>query len=97
MTKKTTDNQQELNRAPRSADTRESLESRKPCSPSTLETPEPPEGYEYRWIRAEIANQPDKKNVMSRLREGFELVRAEKFKILNYQRFRMENILELLV
>jgi|TARA_Y100000114_G_C11626112_1_gene262069 hypothetical protein len=78
MTKKTTNKEQEFNRAPRSADTRESLESRKPWQrPSTLETPEPPEGYEYRWIRAEIANQPDKKNVMSRLREGFELVRAE--------------------
>tara|TARA_R100000773_G_scaffold43907_1_gene43409 strand:- start:1028 stop:1408 length:381 start_codon:yes stop_codon:yes gene_type:complete len=42
-----------------------------------LETPPAPEGYEYRWIRAEIVGQEDKKNVSSRLREGFDLVRAE--------------------
>jgi hypothetical protein len=42
-----------------------------------LETPPAPEGYTYRWIRAEIVGQEDKKNVMSRLREGFELVHAD--------------------
>ena len=42
-----------------------------------LETPPAPEGYEYRWIRAEIVGQEDKKNVTARLREGFDLVRAE--------------------
>ena len=66
------------NRAPRSADTRATSEARKPWRPpSMLETPPPPEGYTYRWIRAEIVGQEDKKNVMSRLREGFELVRKE--------------------
>ena len=66
------------NRTDRSADTRESQESRNPCQPPTmLETPEPPEGYAYRWIRAEVLNSPDHKNIMSRQREGFELVRAE--------------------
>ena len=39
--------------------------------------PDAPEGYEYRWIRAEIVGQEDKKNVTARLREGFDLVRAE--------------------
>ena len=65
-------------RTPRSADTRATSEARKPWRPpSMLETPPPPEGYTYRWIRAEIVGQEDRKNVMSRLREGFELVRKE--------------------
>ena len=42
-----------------------------------LEIPDAPEGYEYRWIRAEIVGQEDKKNITARLREGFDLVRAE--------------------
>jgi hypothetical protein len=66
------------NRAPRSAETRAKQVARKPWRPpSMLETPPAPEGYTYRWIRAEIVGQEDKKNVMSRLREGFELVRIE--------------------
>jgi|TARA_R100000030_G_scaffold4054_4_gene2867 hypothetical protein len=66
------------NRTPRSAETRAKSNARKPWRPpSMLETPPAPEGYEYRWIRAEIVGQEDKKNVSSRLREGFDLVRAE--------------------
>ena len=66
------------NRAPRSAETRAKQVARKPWRPpSMLETPPAPEGYTYRWIRAEVVGQEDKKNVMSRLREGFELVRIE--------------------
>ena len=54
------------------------MNARKPWRPpSMLETPPAPEGYTYRWIRAEIVGQEDKKNVMSRLREGFELVTAD--------------------
>ena len=66
------------NRVSRSADTREASDSRKPWAPpSMLETPPAPPGYVYRWIRAEVLNSDDKKNVMSRTREGFELVRSE--------------------
>jgi len=66
------------NRTDRSADTRASSTARKPWRPpSMLETPPSPEGYTYRWIRAEVVGQEDKKNVMSRLREGFDLVRIE--------------------
>ena len=62
----------------RSADTRESQDARKPWAPpSMLETPPAPPGFIYRWIRAELLNEDDKKNVMSRTREGFELVRSE--------------------
>ena len=68
----------DLNRTPRSADTRAKKVARKPWSPpSMLDTPPPPEGYSYRWIRAEIVGNEDRKNVTSRLREGFDLVRAE--------------------
>ena len=66
------------NRTPRSAETRAKSTARKPWRlPSMLDAPPAPEGYEYRWIRAEIVGQEDKKNVSSRLREGFDLVRAE--------------------
>ena len=72
------DNKKTNNRTPRSADTRATMNARKPWRPpSMLETPPAPEGYTYRWIRAEIVGQEDKKNVMSRLREGFELVHAD--------------------
>ena len=36
-----------------------------------------PDGFRYRWIRAEVVGFQDTKNVTSRLREGYELVRAE--------------------
>ena len=76
--KQMTEDNKTNNRTPRSADTRADMNARKPWRPpSMLETPPPPEGYSYRWIRAEIVGQEDKKNVMSRLREGFELVRIE--------------------
>ena len=73
-----TEDKKTNNRAPRSAETRAKDTARKPWRPpSMLETPPSPEGYTYRWIRAEVVGQEDKKNVMSRLREGFDLVRIE--------------------
>ena len=66
------------NRTSRSAETRAKDTARKAWRPpSMLETPPAPEGYTYRWIRAEIVGQEDRKNVTSRLREGFDLVKAE--------------------
>ena len=71
-------NIEQNNRTPRSAETRAKDTARKPWRPpSMLETPPAPEGYSYRWIRAEIVGQEDRKNVTSRLREGFDLVKAE--------------------
>ena len=68
----------EQNRTSRSADTRAKKDARKPWRPPTmLDTPPAPDGYTYRWIRAEVVGQEDRKNVTSRLREGFDLVRAE--------------------
>jgi len=73
-----TDNTDKQNRTSRSADTRATKAARKPWSPpSMLDTPPAPEGYTYRWIRAELVGAEDKKNVTSRMREGFDLVRSE--------------------
>ena len=45
--------------------------------PSSLDAPPAPDGFRYRWIRAESVGFQDTKNITSRLREGYELVRAE--------------------
>ena len=45
--------------------------------PSALDAPPAPDGFRYRWIRAESVGFQDTKNISGRLREGYELVRAE--------------------
>ena len=45
--------------------------------PSALDAPPAPDGFRYRWIRAEVVGFQDTKNITSRIREGYELVRAE--------------------
>ena len=45
--------------------------------PSSLDAPPAPDGFRYRWIRAESVGFQDTKNVSGRLREGYELVRSE--------------------
>ena len=45
--------------------------------PSSLDAPPAPDGFRYRWIRAEVVGFQDTKNITGRLREGYELVRAE--------------------
>ena len=68
----------DLNRTPRSADTRADKVARKPWSPpSKLDAPAAPEGYTNRWIRAETVGVEDRGNISDRLSEGFELVRFE--------------------
>ena len=47
--------------------------------PSTLDAPPAPQGYAHRWIRMEANGFDDRKNLSARLREGFELVRAEEY------------------
>lgn len=69
-----------IDRKPRAANTREKQARKlewKP--PSSLDAPPAPPGYRHRWIREEIAGQIDAKNVAARLREGFELVRADEY------------------
>jgi len=84
----TENDKKDLNRTPRSADTRAKKVARKPWSPpSTLDTPPAPEGYTYRWIRAEIVGQEDRKNITSRLSEGFDLVRSDELHTSDQDRF----------
>ena len=65
-------------RTSRSSQTRDKTAKRQPWRPpSRLDAPQAPDGFQYRWIRAEIMGQEDKKNVSSRIREGYELVRLE--------------------
>ena len=45
--------------------------------PSTLDAPEAPVGYKHRWIRERVMEYDDRSNIHKRLREGYELVRAE--------------------
>ena len=45
--------------------------------PSSLDAPPAPDGFRYRWIRAESLGFDDSKNIQGRLRSGYELVRAE--------------------
>ena len=52
--------------------------------PSSLDAPPAPDGFRHRWIRAESLGFSDTKNVSARLREGFELVRADEYPDTQY-------------
>ena len=45
--------------------------------PSSLDAPPAPDGFRYRWIRAEVVGFQDTNNITGRIREGYELVRSE--------------------
>ena len=67
-------------RTPRANSTREKTAQRKPWAPpSMLEAPPAPDGYKHRWIRAEVRGFDDRKNIRAKLREGWELVRADEY------------------
>lgn len=69
-----------VDKTPRSTDTREKTVRRRPWAPpSSLDAPPAPEGYVHRWIRASVMGFDDKKNLSARVREGFELVRADEY------------------
>ena len=64
----------------RASETRDKV--KKPVTwapPSSLDAPEPPAGYRHRWIRVEVLGFDDTKNVSGKLREGWELVRADEY------------------
>ena len=64
----------------RSAETRETQTRSKPWTPpSMLDAPEPPPGYQFRWIREATRGNDDKSNMSKRIREGYEPVRAEDY------------------
>ena len=52
--------------------------------PSSLDAPPAPDGFRHRWIRAESVGLQDSKNIFGRLREGYELVRADEYKDSDY-------------
>ncbi len=67
-----------LTRGSRDDSSRDNTARRKPWTPpSRLDAPQAPPGFKHRWIRAEAGGQEDRINVSSKLREGYELVRAE--------------------
>ena len=64
----------------RSENSREKQKRTQPWRPpSSLDAPEASPGFKHRWIRAETLGVDDKKNMAGRLREGFELVRADEY------------------
>ena len=66
------------NQTSRASQTRSKVERPKVwVHPSALDAPPAPDGFRYRWIRAEVIGFQDTKNISGRLREGYELVRAE--------------------
>jgi hypothetical protein len=69
----------------RAADTRTKTERPKEYKPpSSLDAPPAPNGFRHRWIRAESVGFIDSKNIYGRLREGYELVRADEYSDTDY-------------
>ncbi len=70
----------EKEKTSRASQTRSKTERPKVWTPpSSLDAPPAPDGFRHRWIRAESLGFQDTKNVSARLREGFELVRADEY------------------
>jgi hypothetical protein len=65
------------NRTNRELETREKTTRRRSWQrPDLLPSPEPQPGWEYRWIRISTLGAADPMNVSSKLREGWEPVKA---------------------
>ena len=76
---------EQKNKTSRAANTREKTERPKQYKPpSSLDAPPAPDGFRHRWIRAESVGFQDSKNIFGRLREGYELVRADEYKDSDY-------------
>jgi hypothetical protein len=64
-------------RETRDASSRESaMRPKRWMPPQLLPEPTPEEGYAYRWIRLSTLNNSDPVNISSKLREGWEPVKA---------------------
>jgi hypothetical protein len=64
-------------RKPRTTETREAGERRKPWKrASMLPTPEPRDGLSFRWIRTATLGNADMTNVSGRFRDGYVPVKA---------------------
>jgi len=72
-------------RTPRASQTREKESKPKVWSPpSSLDAPPAPTGFRHRWVRVESMGFHDTKNVAGRLRQGYELVRADEYPDSDY-------------
>ena len=69
----------------RASQTRVKEERKKVWSPpSSLDAPPAPTGFRHRWVRAESLGFNDTKNVSGRIRQGYELVRADEYPDSDY-------------
>lgn len=67
----------EQNRQPRDLASRASVERPKQwMPPELLPSPNPEPGYQFRWIRVSTLGTADPMNISSKLREGWEPVKA---------------------
>ena len=73
-------------RTSRASQTREKESQKKKVwtPPSSLDAPPAPTGFRHRWVRAESLGFNDTKNVSGRLRQGYELVRADEYPEADY-------------
>ena len=72
-------------RTSRASQTREKQSKPKVWSPpSSLDAPPAPTGFRHRWVRAESLGFNDTKNVSGRIRQGYELVRADEYPDSDY-------------
>lgn len=89
----------EQNRAPREIETRATIERpKKWMPPELLPEPDKQAGYDYHWIRVSLLNQADPRNLSTKLREGWEPVRAEeqpKFQLLIDPNSRFKDNIEI--
>jgi hypothetical protein len=87
------------NRIKRDSENRETKTRKRSWQrPEVLPTPEPEDGYAFRWVRVSMLGQVDATNVSSKLREGWEPVRAEdypQYTVLNVEQERFaDNIVQ---
>ena len=72
-------------KASRASQTREKTARKKVWTPpSSLDAPPAPTGFRHRWVRAESLGFNDTKNVSGRIRQGYELVRADEYPDAEY-------------
>ena len=87
------------NRIPREVDTRQQEERPKQWqAPELLPEPDKQPGFAYRWIRVSMLNSADPRNLSTKLREGWEPVRAEeqpKFQLLVDPESRFKDNIEI--
>jgi hypothetical protein len=71
---------EKINKSPRKIETRTTKARKRGwVPPSSLEAPEPPEGFHHRWVRAEFRGEQDEKNILGRIRSGYEFVNISEY------------------